>query len=725
MAVLGVLAAMAGVEALACGPFFPVEVLSRDEAALVEAPAASFLAEIDRFTKPSALVARLPDEAGERLRRGRQPEQEDYVRQTTAADLEDLRIALSANGMNDADVTRSLAGYTAARQILCDALLRQEQWRRMMQIRADYERWKCAVPDWYLRQWADEKLDPKRTPGFPPFPMLPDAIPAEFSLYLQGAHAFHGGESVVAQGCWREILALPAEQRRFRSTWAAFMLGKAAMTVAPEEARRRFRETRDLAGEGFSDSLGLAVSSLGWEARVALDRGEYAAAIALYHAQHEAGDPTAVNSLRLAVESVLGLEKPEALLFLARDPLARRVVAAYLLSQGGNYAKAPAWLAAVETESVDALAEADRLAWAAYQVGEFAMAERWLRIADPESLMARWLRAKLALRRGATVEAAAELAEVVRHLPLMTGEDEREAGESALAELPMPRAVRGELGALLLSRGDYGQALTTLLYGGFWQDAAYIAERVLTPGELLACVEVLCPVPQDDKTDEVSENHRHLRHLLARRLARAGRLDEARPYCPDDVQPYLDEYVAAMKAAHDPDAAERRRAAGFWQAATLARHRGDQLFGFELAPDWLVWHGSFGLGPGVEAGRAVATGRLDGSSPDERERLSRHRPAINRRFHYRYRAADLAEQAIRLMPDDDDLTAQMLWVAGSWLKYRDPPEAERFYQDLVRRCPRTDLGRAAKAAHWFPKMEIDEEQLLRELLRGCPQDPRG
>jgi hypothetical protein len=128
-----------------------------------------------------------------------------------------------------------------------------------------------------------------------------------------------------------------------------------------------------------------------------------------------------------------------------------------------------------------------------------------------------------------------------------------------------------------------------------------------------------------------------------------------------------------------------------------------------------VWNGSFYWKAGVEAGRAVATGRLDDSSPDERERLLRHRPAIDQRFHYRYRAADLAEQAIRLMPDDDDLTARMLWVAGSWLKYRSPSEAERFYQDLVRRCPQTDLGRAAKASHWFPKMEIDEARLLQEL----------
>ena len=51
-----------------------------------------------------------------------------------------------------------------------------------------------------------------------------------------------------------------------------------------------------------------------------------------------------------------------------------------------------------------------------------------------------------------------------------------------------------ELGVLKLSRGEFAQALDALLRSGFWQDAAYVAERVLTTDELKTYVDQNWPM---------------------------------------------------------------------------------------------------------------------------------------------------------------------------------------------------------------------------------------
>ncbi len=94
---------------------------------------------------------------------------------------------------------------------------------------------------------------------------------------------------------------------------------------------------------------------------------------------------------------------------------------------------------------------------------------------------------------------------------------------------------------------------------------------------------------------------------------------------------------------------------------------------------------------------------LVGPSPDEFRRVRRNEITPYVRFHYRYIAADHAWAATELMPNGTDELAWRLWTAGSWLKYRDPQAADRFYKALVRRCRNSDLGSEADRIRWFPR----------------------
>ncbi len=93
----------------------------------------------------------------------------------------------------------------------------------------------------------------------------------ETELYQAGAKAFHAGSWEEARARFIEVLALPEEERRHFSTFAAYMLGRTAGSAT--EARERFNEVRELVRQGFHDPLGLAVASLGEEAQDAPGRG--------------------------------------------------------------------------------------------------------------------------------------------------------------------------------------------------------------------------------------------------------------------------------------------------------------------------------------------------------------------------------------------------------------------------------------------------------------------
>ena len=115
--------------------------------------------------------------------------------------------------------------------------------------------------------------------------------------------------------------------------------------------------------------------------------------------------------------------------------------------------------------------------------------------------------------------------------------------------------------------------------------------------------------------------------------------------------------------------------------------------------------------------RGYGYAKIATDSPDEQAREKASAAAVRppKRFHYRYIAADYAWNAASHLPDQDEKKARILCIGGTWLKDRDDASAERFYKELVKRCNMTPLGREAATKHWFPKMELDGDELLKEV----------
>jgi hypothetical protein len=687
VAVLVHLAALAW----ACGPFFPAWLLGRDERVL-ESPVGLFDKEVERVLPRQAPPFRAVLAA------------ESPFRQTATVDRDDLEKALTAAGVS----TRQRTDLLAAHERLREAIL------------------------WAVDPEPEQTMREEGTaPPPPPLPALavPEGLPGEFRDYLRGAVAHHQRRPDEARGHWMKLLERPAGERRFRSTWAAFMLGKSSLEQDPGGAVRWFERTRELAGEGFADNLGLAAASLGWQARAELNRGNHARALELYAEQARAGDPTALNSLRFASAKALNAGS-ETLRKVALDADARRLVTAYVVSPrgrpdfeiGASYPEARTWLEAIRAAGIRDVEGADRLAWAAYLGGDFEAAGQWAERAPEGSPLALWVRAKLLLRAGKLAEAERLLAETTRAITEadLSQDDAYYRAYEDWPPLATGSRAHGEEGAVRLARQDYVPALAALLRSGYWLDAAYVAERVLTLEELRAHVDKNWPAdlaaryqpgeypePYAGGLVEPPEERLayDLRYLLGRRLARAGRYQEARPYLPETLRPKLDELAAASASGTEARRAAAERAQALFRAACVMRQQGMELLGTEIEPDWSVFQGSYDP-EFITAERETREGRsVIPESPDEKQRERRHRVSPWKRFHYRYRAAALAREAAALLPDGSPEKARFLAVAGSWLKGRDPEAARPLYDELVRCCPETGLGRQAVERRWFPEVE--------------------
>jgi hypothetical protein len=348
------------------------------------------------------------------------------------------------------------------------------------------------------------------------------------------------------------------------------------------------------------------------------------------------------------------------------------------------------------------------------------LAQQWVEVADEQCPYVRWVRTKLLLRAGKQDQALELLQELKNAFPAT--EEWHEWGRRYGRIVPS-NMVQGEMGVLLLGRKDYVSALDAFARAGYREDAAYVAERVLTADELESYV----LTHADDAGLTTARKERRgrywpapieeLRYLLARRLARDRQFDRAQTFYPPrarlpasrrsgaqdtaPVRDLSDKFAEALEAGRDKARSPRVRAEHLFTAAQLAREYGMELLGTEHMPDWHMWNGMFPFPDTLRLNSSWAT-------DDEKRRAVEHLPTPNKRFHYRYYAADLMWECAGLLPDNDPMTARALWHGGTWLATRDPSSADRFYKALVRRCRKLPIGQEADRLRWFPKESPEE-----------------
>lgn len=612
------------------------------------------------------------------------------------------------------------------------------------------------------------------------------AVPEEFRLYLQGALQYHFNDFNGAIEQWKKILTLPEAERLYKSTWASFMIGKAYLSMRDlERAIPYFNDTRTMAEKGFVDSLVLAPESYGWQALAEYEMNGFVPSIKHYLKVMD------VNSLNRLCSKV-SESKDGAVGMVVKDDTARSVLLGWAVSR-------PVWnamewgedetyrdffgrlLSAIEALGTSGPVDyADRVAWLYYTKGDADAAKRWLSLARASTPLAQFIDFKITLKGGNVDEAIRKLSDVMKSF-------EQSRDKEIFYQEDVDRLLNSDMAVLKLSRKEYIAAFDLLLRGKFWEDIAYVAEKVLTVKELEDCIraernkDVLAnrqkfyqgyvmytqnrvkTHPEETKwyADTLKEEGptlgEALEYLLARRLARQGEWDRAillmpaqiridRGYVekkgPSGEEAYTEAYedfnprkkltqlASLIRNAGDKKAANRDRAKAYYDAGVIMRKYGMELAGTELDPDGYVdrgaypYYGSLENRFGIlsdEAKTDYAQWNQEGiaktqklrdlikkdrgyfhGSEDEEGRVTGSLPSPNKRFHYRYKAADLMWKCAQLLPDNDDLKAKALCLGGIFVKTRDEKYADTFYQDLVRKCGKTELGKKAEKLKWFP-----------------------
>ncbi len=751
----------------ACGPFFPDTVLDLPQAAL-RVRGSCLLDEMIAIDRAHGRGLSLRPAGLAMIRRSHHDNSEDWQMPHEQVVHKQLRQSLEpviTAGMPE-ELAMSMSfgeGSTQTEAIELAVVLLENKIAppRVLEIVKTFTAWRASLPEVDMNGPWNIAVPPQaEVPALPDFP----EVPRDIADYWKAARAWRGGDLPSARAAWQAILDLPENDRRHRAVWAAWMLAK----TSPDQAASVpfYQKTVTLADGGCRDALGLSSLAMGWIAKAESDpvarlKGYFEAACA--------GNEDMLVSLSWQDDPILADE--HAMSRAAADPLAREILTALLfggrpeLPEKREDVRSDSWLALLEKHpSENPSPSAAKAAWLCYSRADFEAARRWLAHAAPDSGEVQWLRAKLALRDGKLDEAARLFANAA---PLYQFAPDEQPHSPMLYEMSwndyagrrdwMRGQFQADRAIVHIGRGEFLRAMDFLVKASYYDDAAYLAERVLTTDELVAWVKRNRPAPKADPGQQALlmgnggelrwpdgewEGDR-LRYLLARRLAREFRFREATEFMPQALARMFNHYVHLHRTSRDGSWPDETKAAILWDLAGWRRHLGMEFFGYEGAPDNTNWDGNF---PGLDyvSRRSHVGGwhfRWDDEKPDikdpldpedfavppisreEIQRLTPHLAAKEPRFHYRYDAAEIAWRAAKLLPDNDPRTLFILHEAGRWLATRDPQAADRFYQEIISRCPGLPQWQELDRRRWFlPHAPENPLQELPKELRFTSPD---
>ncbi len=505
-------------------------------------------------------------------------------------------------------------------------------------------------------------------------PALPENIPSaflEFYLYTLGRGQYMLKLENTAPEAWQKLLTLPPAQRYYRTVWVHFgqLIAVADDYVQADIKLAKFRQVLD---DGYADTANLEEFAV----RLLVRHNKFGlrflplAAAALSPDNEVLQD---VNWLNRRVKNHEDLRQK-----LSADPMGREL----LLVADSKYIdlllknNAPA-------DGMTNSGTAERLAWHAFNNGDWELGEKLLTIAPQNSLFTIYMQARLA-RCNSDYRKSMSL--LRRWLLLYQQQNvcaiETDTTETA-AKNPM-QLVTGEIAAMQMQSlyaatyEDFAEIMTAFGLANSYLDQCVVAELFMSVKELQRYVKELPP----------GENTDGLRHLLARRLMREYRPQEAVEFFPAALQDDAKLYIQLSKTANDHTIEAAERCAAFFNLAQLCVKSGMELFGTEFAPDYFCNNGNF------EICRADIENLLLYQYPQPK--------IMPHRFHYRSRAANFAWRGALIAPDDQMKTA-CLWLGGLAYKQRneDAVLAEPFYQAL---CDMPDSVHTinARQAGWFP-----------------------
>ena len=536
------------------------------------------------------------------------------------------------------------------------------------------------------------------------FSRIPDAM-AEFRLYLEGADEIYRLAPVQTPEAWKKLLSLAPEQRKYRTVWVHFGLG----SIFKDSMSEHFNNCRLAAREGFADTCGLVLRTCVVSCRQSKDP------VVRIH--------NAILAERAGVQlfreiswgnpwSGYNFDKLDDVQYakLTSDPLCREIMAIF-----GNSDKFRKTVLADGKK----LRNADICAYFSYRAFRIDEAEKFLTLVEKDTLISCWVAAKVARYKDNIPGAARHLHRYLELLTKLTPQEMKEQpfgftdnrkGDEFTSE------IYALLGTTRVLRRDFAEAAQLFVQARNTEDLAIIIERFFTLSEMKNFI-THCNwgVGVD------GEYMRKIIYIAGRRAFRDGDYITAMEYLPRQEIHYVRNFVELMRIGADTSTPDDVRAFSYYQAAKILRYRGMELAGTHGKPDYFP--GGFGYTTPCEEcyydrhtgvwqlcrncrtyGRSHYVWGFNSTPDFNRE---------TRRFHYRFKAAELALKAGNIAASQQ-LKALCNIFGGKCLGYQ---EADVFYKRLVNDSPDTQLGKIADKLRWFPVIPALEKEIT--SIDGC------
>ncbi|NNE90722.1 MAG: hypothetical protein HKN23_03665, partial [Verrucomicrobiales bacterium] len=495
----------------ACGPFFPESVLEQ-ASSILRPPHFAFEMELEQIDLDIELPGNLelpakvpaasrisgpvhpdPEDGAKRLFQFT-PEQllaneNDCRRQLLKTNSDLARDVAELAGMHaefpDQDTIRMLTEYRVLRAFMLPAGMPKE-----VEEKLDFGAKVKAENQVKNREW-------------------PKGLPEEFRLYLEGAADFKDQKWADSAAHFSELLALPLERRKHRSTWAAYLLARIELEKGDpvmERTAPHFRRVLELREEGCHDVL-----ELGWDAIRCLadyhdlpNGPEFDPGQALRYRFAAARKRAAIDDqVRKLFQVCRKQLKSGKIGFATESPFLRQLMTAVATSSGGTIryweGEKPEdnlWLQTLHGRRAELTpAEFAKAAFLAYRTGNLELAEDFAKLAPKDDSLALWISAKLDTKKGQVRTARSKIARAESGFPedySSEGDRFNEAFVSYDTHDDTRRHRTSQFWAdralLHMAHDDYEEALDAFARGGWPEDAAYIAEQILSLEEVLTFV---------------------------------------------------------------------------------------------------------------------------------------------------------------------------------------------------------------------------------------------
>lgn len=548
------------------------------------------------------------------------------------------------------------------------------------------------------------------------FPEIPEEL-QEFQLFLAGRDTLFRKNPDYIPEEWEKLLALPPEKRHYRTVWVLYMLGN----HFKGERHKFYDDCRNAVREGFADTAGLALRSYLLEVR---DGNS------LLRSIRRAAEAEAANDLDLQLFEYIPAERIRKLtdaeyFVLLNAPVCREYLA--LVDNSNRFRHLAHGIK---------FRSADICAYYACNDGDLTEAAEFIAMLEKPTLLSLYLEANIARYNGNVTLAVKKLRQWLELAAKIDPAKTPELLEKVDEEFgfyegeALIQDVYGMLGLTMVWRRDFTDAAKFFYEAGQLSDLELLAERFMSLEDLTKFLDSI----KSDSHAEIPKKYnapdnyskpaiaRALCYITARRAFREQKYDIADKYMPDEYRKLLWDYVNFLKAGNDPQAAGNDRALALYNAAKILRHKGMELSGTAGAPDYFP--GRFGNRFTMCDDCSFDTVTGYWTLCDQHQEINREVPGFNAmkdfctvprhlRFHYRYKAAELALQAGTLA-EDEDLRALINLFGGECLRLRSPMEADIFYKNLVRHSGNTLLGKFADRLRWFPQIEVLQKEIMSE-----------